>query len=264
MKKAILVVSFGTTHLDTLERTIGAVEGDLAAAFPDREFARAFTSSMVRRRLREREGMEIDSPAQALERLLADGYEDVVVQSTHVMNGEEWEKLRREAQPYAGRFAALSFGSPLLTEAGDYQAAAAALLQRLPPAEDGSALVFMGHGTEHHANAVYALLEYILHDMGRRDIFIGTVEGYPGFQEVCRRLMEQGGVQRLLLLPLMIVAGDHAKNDLAGEDADSWRAQLAGLGYEVACRLEGLGENPKVREIFVEHAKRAVGESELG
>lgn len=262
MKKAILSVSFGTTHLDTLERTIAAIEGDLAAAFPERDFARAFTSSMVRRRLREREGISIDSPEEALERLREKGYQDVVVQSTHVMNGEEWEKLVREAAPYRGRFASLSFGSPLLTEAGDYQAAAKALLERLSEAEAGSAVVFMGHGTEHHANAVYALLEYILHDRGRRDIHIGTVEGYPGFAEVCRRLEEQGDVKRVLLLPLMIVAGDHAKNDLAGEDADSWRAMLARRGYEVTCRLEGLGENPAVREIFVEHAKKAAGERE--
>lgn len=257
MKKAILAVSFGTTHLDTLERTIAAIEGDLAAAFPDRDFARAFTSGMVRRRLWDREGLSVDSPAQALDRLYRAGYEDVVVQSTHVMNGEEWEKLVREARPYADRFAALSFGSPLLTEAADYQAAAKALLDRLPAAEVGSAVVYMGHGTEHHANAVYALLEYILHDMGRRDIHIGTVEGYPGFEEVYRRIEEQGDVKRVLLLPLMIVAGDHAKNDLAGEDADSWRAMLAQRGVEVTCRLEGLGENPRVREIFVEHAKRA-------
>lgn len=256
VKKAILVVSFGTTHLDTLGRTIAAVEQDLAGAFPERDFVRAFTSSMVRRRLREREGLCIDSPGEALERLMEKGYEDVVVQSTHVMNGEEWEKLVREAQPYVGRFSSLALGAPLLTEAGDYQAAAKALLRRLPEAEAGRAIVYMGHGTEHHANAVYALLEYILHDMGRRDIHIGTVEGYPGFQEVGRRLEEQGDVERVLLLPLMIVAGDHAKNDLAGEDADSWRTMLAQSGYKVECRLEGLGENPAVREIFVEHARR--------
>lgn len=257
VKKAILAVSFGTTHLDTLERTIGAIEGDLAAAFPDRALARAFTSGMVRRRLLEREGLRTDSPGEALERLQRAGYGDVVVQSTHVMNGEEWEKLVREARPYGDRFAALSFGSPLLTEAADYQAAAGALLERLPPAEAGQAVVFMGHGTEHHANAVYALLEYILHDMGRRDIHIGTVEGYPGFGEVCRRIGEQGDVERVLLLPLMIVAGDHAKNDLAGEDAGSWRAMLAKQGLAVDCRLEGLGENPAVRSIFVAHARRA-------
>ena len=264
LKKAVLAVSFGTTHLDTMERTIAAIERDLAAAFPERTLARAFTSAMVRRRLAEREGMWTDSPAQALERLWEKGYQDVVVQSTHVMNGEEWEKLVREARPYAGRFASLSFGVPLLTEAGDYQAAATALLERLPEAEAGSAVVFMGHGTEHHANAVYALLEYILHDRGRRDIHIGTVEGYPGFAEVCRRLREQGDVRQVLLLPLMIVAGDHAKNDLAGGDAGSWRAMLERQGLRVDCRLEGLGENPAVRAIFVEHARRAARETPEG
>lgn len=195
MKKAILAVSFGTTFPDTLEKNIAAIEADLAAAFPDRTLRRAFTSGMVIRRLREREGLEIDNVAQALE--------------------------------------------------------------RLPAQEPGQAVVLMGHGTPHHANAVYAALEYVFRDAGRRDIAIGTVEGYPEFGEICRRLEEMGNVQRVVCLPLMVVAGDHAKNDLAGEEADSWRSMLTARGYQVRCILEGLGENPAIRAIFVRHAKEA-------
>ena len=257
MKKALLVVSFGTTFHDTLEKTIAAIERDLAAAFPDRDLYRAFTSGMIIRRLKERDGLAIDNTQEALERLAKMGYTDVVLQSTHVMNGEERDKMMAHALPFVERFERLTFGAPLLTEVEDYHAAARALLERLPEKRPDRAVVYMGHGTEHHANAVYALLEYVLHDMGRTDIHIGTVEGYPGFDEVCRRLEEQGGVKNVLLVPLMVVSGDHANNDLAGEEPDSWKSRLTAMGYAAACQLEGLGENPAIRSIFVRHAKTA-------
>lgn len=260
MKKAILAVSFGTTHHDTLERTIAAIEADLAAAFPDRDLFRAFTSGMVIRRLRERDGLEVDSVPEALERLLSLGYEDVVLQSTHVINGEERDKMAAQAQPYAARFRRLTIGAPLLTEIGDYFATARALLARLPEQREDTALVFMGHGTEHHANAVYALLEYVFHDLGRRDVVIGTVEGYPGLEEVFRRLEEMPNLHRVVLYPLMVVAGDHAKNDLAGPEEDSWRSRLEARGLHVDCVLEGLGEHPGIRAIFSAHARAALAE----
>ena len=260
MKKAILAVSFGTTFHDTLEKNIGAIEKDLAAAFPDRELRRAFTSGMIIRRLKERDNIHIDNTAQALERLEAEGYTDVVLQSTHVMNGEERDKMMAQALPFADRFERFAIGMPLLTEVEDYHAVAAALDERLPRKEERTALVYMGHGTEHHANAVYALLEYVLHDMGRTDIHIGTVEGYPGFEEVCRRLEEMGNVKLVVLLPLLVVAGDHAKNDLAGDEEDSWKSRLEEMGYAVRCVLEGLGENPALRAIFVRHAMEAAQE----
>ena len=258
-KKAILAVSFGTTFHDTLEKTIAAIEADLAAAFPDREVRRAFTSGMILRRLRERDGLEIDNVTQALERLEAEGFTDVTVQPTHVMNGDERDKMMAQAMPFAARFAHFAVGAPLLTETEDYFAAARALLERLPRQREDAALVYMGHGTGHYANAVYALLEYVLHDLGRRDIHIGTVEGYPGFDEVCRRLAETPQVKQVTLLPLMVVAGDHAKNDLAGQEEDSWRSTLEKRGYAVRCVLEGLGENPAIRAIFVRHAREAAG-----
>lgn len=257
MKKAVLAVSFGTTFHDTLEKNIVAIERDLAAAFPDRDVFRAFTSGMVLRRLRERDGIEIDNVSQALERLHGAGYGDVVVQSTHVMNGEEYDKLRELAAPYAGRFERLAFGAPLLTATRDYHDVVDAVLQRLPAEEADTAVVLMGHGTTHHANAVYAALEYVFHDTGREDIHIGTVEGYPTFEEVCRRLEEKGTVKKVVCAPLMVVAGDHAKNDLAGDEPDSWRSMLEERGYAVSCILEGLGENPAIRAVFVRHAREA-------
>lgn len=264
MKKAILAVSFGTSHADTLEKTIGAIEADLAAAFPDRQLFRAFTSGMIVKKLNRRDGLAIRTVSQALEALAGEGYEDVVLQSTHVINGEEWDKLRAQAAPFAGQFHRLSFGMPLLTGIEDYRAVTEALLSRLPGPEPGTAIVFMGHGSEHPANAVYAILEYMFHDLGRRDIRVGTVEGYPGFEEVSRRLQEAGDVKRVRCYPLMVVAGDHAKNDLAGEEPDSWRSRLEAQGYEVRCILEGLGEIPEIRAIFVDHAQGAVEEENHG
>lgn len=259
MNQAILVVSFGTTFQDTLEKNIVPTEQALQAAFPQRKLARAFTSGVVMRRLRQRHGMEVDDVPQALQRLVEEGITDVVIQPTHIMNGEEYDKLCRLAEPFAASLKRLKMGSALLTSAEDFQLVVQALCQYIPQPKPGQAIVFMGHGTSHSANAVYAALEYVFRDMGRTDVAIGTVEGYPGFEEVCRRLKEMGDIQEVICAPLMMVAGDHARNDLAGDEEDSWKSMLQERGYQVSCQLMGLGEMPEIREIFVRHAIEAAG-----
>ena len=256
-KKAILAVSFGTSYQDTLERTIGAIERQIAAAFPDRSLIRAFTSGMICRKLRERDGIEVPSPAQALEQLLGEGVTDVVIQPTHVINGAEYDKLMAQAAPYRDKFARLAVGKPLLTSVEDYEAVAQAILAQLPGQRADTAHVFMGHGTEHYVNPSYTQLEYLFHDMGRKDIVIGTVEGYPGLEQVLRRLSERPEVRKAALHPLMVVAGDHARNDLAGEEPDSWKNALEHAGYGVACDLRGLGEFPGIQQLFAGHARQA-------
>ena len=154
----------------------------------------------------------------------------------------------------------MSVGAPLLTTVEDYHALAAAVLAELPEEREDTAMIFMGHGTEHYVNPSYAQLEYVFHDLGRRDFLIGTVEGYPALEQVLRRMAERPEVKRAVLCPLMVVAGDHAKNDLAGADEDSWKSRLESLGYEVLCNLKGLGEYRGVREMFVGHALAAAGE----
>ena len=243
-ERAVLAVSFGTSHRDTLEKNIAAIEAELAAAFPERTVRRAFTSGMILRKLAG-EGTHIDNVPQALERLLAEDCTDVVVQPTHVMNGEEYHKLLAQAEPYRARFARMTFE------------AFTALMEALPAQRADTAVLYMGHGSEHQANSAYALMEYTFHDLGRKDVVIGTVEGYPGFGEALRRLKERPQVRRVELRPLMTVAGDHAKNDLAGDEEDSWRRRLEAEGYETACVLTGLGEYPAVRALFVEHARQA-------
>ena len=256
-KKAILAVSFGTSYHDTLERTIGAIEQALAAVFPDRMLLRAFTSGMICRKLRERDGVDIPSPARALEQLLDEGVTDVVIQPTHVINGAEYDKLMDQAAPFREKFARLTVGAPLLTSIEDYQAVADAILEQLPGQQPDTTQVFMGHGTEHYVNPSYTQLEYLFHDMGRKDIVIGTVEGYPGLEQVLRRLAERPEVRKAALHPLMVVAGDHARNDLAGEEPDSWKNALEHAGYGVACDLRGLGEFPGIQQLFAGHARQA-------
>ena len=257
-KKALLAVSFGTSHHDTLEKTIAAIEKDLAAAFPDRVLRRAFTSGMILRHIARRDNIRIDDVPAALNRLREEGFSDVLVQPTHIMNGDEYDKLMAQAAPFEGQFAALRFGAPLLTAAEDYRDTALALLEELPPEQAGKAVLFMGHGTEHYANSAYALLEYVFHDLGRKDIVVGTVEGWPDFDAALRRLKERPSLKEVELRPLMIVAGDHAKNDLAGEEPHSWKNRLAGEGYAVTCVLKGIGEYPAVRALFCRHAKAAL------
>lgn len=165
----------------------------------------------------------------------------MVVQPTHVMNGDEYDKLRSLAEPFSGGFDHLAFGAPLLTATRDYHDVVDAMLERQPARPRTRPLVLMGHGTTHHTNAVYAALEYVFHDSGREDVHIGTVEGYPSFEEICRRLGEHPDVLNVVCAPLMVVAGDHAKNDLAGAEEDSWQSQLEKRGYAVAASWRGWG-----------------------
>jgi sirohydrochlorin cobaltochelatase len=257
VKQAILVVSFGTSHRDTLEKTIQATEEAIGAAFPQWEVRRAFTSGMIIKKWASRDGVTIDNVSEALEKLYQEGYSRVVVQSAHVMHGEEYEKLVRQVEPWKERLH-LSLGMPLLHQLSDYEAVAQALLSWLPQPEEDQALVLMGHGTLHFANSCYAQLEHLLQAACPR-IYVGTVEGYPALEQVMERLQRHPNLRRVMLAPLMLVAGDHAKNDMAGEE-DSWKCILESQGYQVDCVLRGLGECADIRQVFVTHCAAAMEE----
>lgn len=255
MKKAILAVSFGTSYPDTLRKTIAATEQALAEAFPDWEVRRAFTSGMIIRKLKERDGVEIENVHQAMHRLEEEGYTHVAVQSTHVMHGEEYEKMLSQLEPYRMRMK-ISVGMPLLHSEGDYLSVAKALLNWLPTLDADEALVLMGHGTTHFANSAYAQMEHMLQAHCDR-VYLATVEGYPTLDSVERQLAKRPEIRRLMLAPFMLVAGDHARNDMSG-DEDSWAEQLKQAGYTVRCILQGLGECSAIRELFVEHCRLAM------
>lgn len=255
MKKAILVVSFGTSYHDTLEKTIAATEKAIGEAFPGWEVRRAFTSNIIMKKLRSRDGLEIDSVSQAMAKLEAQGYTHVAVQPTHVMHGEEYEKLLSQLEPYRQRLN-IRVGEPLLDRQEDYELVSDALLGWLPGVAEDEALVLMGHGTAHYANASYGQLEQNLQDR-QKSVYVATVEGYPTLERVIRLLKDRPEIKKITLAPFMLVAGDHARNDMAGDD-DSWKRELEDAGYSVQCILQGLGECPAIRQLFVEHCAQAV------
>ena len=255
MNKAILAVSFGTSYPDTLEKTIAATEKALAAAYPDWPAFRAFTSGMIIKKLQSRDGVHIDNVAQAMERLKDAGVTQVAVQSTHVMHGEEYEKMLAQLSPYRAVMD-IAVGAPLLHAQRDYEAVADALLSWLPVPGADEALLLMGHGTEHFANAAYAQMEHVLRARCDR-IYLATVEGYPTLDSVLEQLKKRPEIRRLTLAPFMLVAGDHARNDMAGGE-DSWKVQLEDKGYEVRCILKGLGECPAIQNLFVAHCGDAM------
>lgn len=260
-KQAILAVSFGTSHEDTRKKTIDVIEAQIRNTFPEWEVRRAFTSGMILQTLKQRDGIHIDNVRQAMVRLAEDGYEKVFLQPTHIMNGDEFDKLVSQAREEADRFQWVKTGKPLLTSSDDYQKTCHGIMKSFPDLKREEALVLMGHGTGHFADAAYAALDYRFKALGYHNVFVGTVEGYPELEEILPMIREYNP-KKVLLLPFMIVAGDHAKNDMAGEESDSWKSIFKKEGYCVECILKGMGEFPEIREIFMEHIRDGLQEQE--
>ncbi len=254
-KKAILVVSFGTSYPETRALTLDALETDFRNEFSDYDIYSAYTSNIIRRKLKKRDNIEIMSPFEALDFLYKEGYEEVYVQSLHIINGFEFVKIKKAIMEHEDDFKKLEVGHPLLTELEDYDVLVEALSKQFPNLEANQAIVLMGHGTEHFSNAAYPALERVFRAKGNRQVYIGTVEGFPEIDEVMQEL-KHDNVQSVILMPMMIVAGDHATNDLAGDDEDSWKSMLLAAGYDVTVNLKGMGENPEIRKIYLEHAKQ--------
>ena len=250
-KKAILVVSFGTSHNDTRTITIDAIESDIAATFPDFTVYRAWTSGMIIQKVFKRDNLKIFTVTEAMEQMRADGITDVIIQPTHVINGIENDLMKEHALAFQKDFRSIRFGTPLLTSEADNLAVITAITKNFSFLSPRDALVLMGHGTTHYANAIYAALDYQFKEMGFSNIFIGTVEAYPDMDTLLR-LVDRFQPEQLFLAPFMIVAGDHAVNDMAGEE-DSWKSQFETLGYPVTCILKGLGEYEAIRKLFLSH-----------
>lgn len=246
-KAALLVVHFGTTHDDTRALTLDAITERMRREFPSLEVREAYTSRIVMRRLGER-GIRKLNPVQALAGLLTDGYTHVIIQSTNVIDGIEMESLRRDAAQMAPLFKEIRIGTPLLYAPDDYRQVIRALSEQ----ETGGAFTLLiGHGTYTPTTAQYAMLDYMLHASGHEDYAVATVEGYPSLDDALAYVRKQKKVRRLRLVPFMLVAGDHAKNDIAGE----MRERLEREGYEVEVMLEGLGQQEAIQDIFVAHAR---------
>ncbi|MCX7715597.1 MAG: sirohydrochlorin cobaltochelatase [Clostridia bacterium] len=251
-KKAVLVISFGTTHTDTLEKTIGAVEKDIAEAFEGFEIRRAFTSKMVIEKLKKESNVAVDDVKSALDRLCAEGFSEVICQSTHIICGEEFHDMCKAVSAFSDKLS-IKVGMPLLTSSNDYMDLVHALAEALPKEK---LCLLMGHGTNHPANSAYPALDYYFKLLGFSNVYVGTVEGFPEFDTVLE-LIQKAEVKKALLMPLMLVAGEHAKNDMAGGE-NSWKSRLDALGWETECIVKGLGEYEGVRKLYVKHAKEAL------
>lgn len=254
--KALLVVSFGTSYPETRERTIDAIERDLATAFPDRMLYRAWTSGFIIKKLRKRGEEAPHTLHEALRAMAADGVHNVLVQPTHITPGFEHQLIDQAFEEFEGCFDTVAYGAPLLADDEDTQLVAQALADEFPR-EEGQLIALMGHGAPDGPNHLYVEIERALADRGRDDVCIALVEGTPDVEHVLDRARREKPA-RALLAPLMIVAGDHANNDLAGDENDSWKSLIEALGIPTRCRLAGLGEYPAIRSLFVEHACTAL------
>lgn len=255
MEKGILVVSFGTSHLDTMKKTISVIEQEISERFQEYRVYRAFTSGMIIRKLKRTENLAVDTVQEALNRMKEDGIEDVIVQPTHIINGVEYDRMMKELMENMFLFRRIRVGKPLLSSVDDYKKSIHAVMAETR-LEDDEMLVLMGHGTDHHANSAYPTLEYTFHALGYNQVLVGTVESFPELKNVMAKL-EISGKKKVVLMPFMLVAGDHAKNDMAGEE-DSWKSELEDAGYEVRVIMKGLGEFEGIRKIFTEHLEEEI------
>ena len=260
-EKELLVVSFGTSFNDSRRLTVGAIEKALQEAYPDWSVRRAFTSQIIIDHLAKRDGEIIDNVHDALERAIRNGVKILVVQPTHLMDGFEYNDLKKELAAYADAFDQIVLGDALLTIDRDFDMVAEAIVEATAAYDDGeTAVCFMGHGTEAASNGVYAKMQTVLSEAGCEHYYIGTVEAEPSVEDVLESV-RAGSYKRVVLRPLMIVAGDHANNDMAGDEADSWKSVFEAAGYEVSCVVEGLGQLPAIRQLIVEHAGEALAKA---
>ncbi len=280
-EKELLVVSFGTSFNDSRAQDIGGIEKTLQAAYPDWSVRRAFTAQIIINHVQARDGEKIDNMDQALQRAVDNGVKHLVIQPTHLMHGAEYDELCAAAESYKDRIETIEIAEPLLGEVGkdgsetnaDKKAVAEALTAEAvkaagyesleAAAKDSTAFVFMGHGTSHAAAVTYTQMQTQMDELAYGNVYIGTVEGKPA-ETACEAVIErikEAGYQKVVLRPLMVVAGDHANNDMAGDDDDSWKSQfLASYAFDtVTCQIGGLGGIPAIEQIYVEHTAAVIG-----
>lgn len=254
----LLVASFGTSYNDNRRLTIGAIEEAMEAAFPDYSVRRGFTSQIIIDHVKDRDGEVIDNMTEAFNRAIDNGVKTLVIQPTHLMDGLEYSDVVNEAAEFSDSFEKIAIGRPLLDTDADFEAVIKAITEATAEYDDGeTAICFMGHGTEAESNQVYGKMQDMLTAAGYENYFVGTVEAEPGLEDVLAAVGE-GSYKKAVLLPLMIVAGDHANNDMAGDEEGTWKTEFEAAGYEVTCVLNGLGELEAIQQLFVEHAQAAM------
>ncbi|MBO5537166.1 MAG: sirohydrochlorin cobaltochelatase [Clostridia bacterium] len=279
-ERELLVVSFGTSYNASRVEDIGAIEKALQKALPEMSVRRAFTSQIIINHVQARDGERIDNVAQALDRAVSNGVKTLVIQPTLLMHGAEYDELCETVAAYADKFESVAVAEPLLGKVGrdasavneDKQTVAKAVVADAvadagygsleEAAGEGVAFVLMGHGTSHTAKVSYSQMQEQMKNLKYENVFIGTVEGEPE-ETACENVIEAvkaAGYKKVVLRPLMVVAGDHAHNDMAGEDEDSWvnLFRAAGAFDQVECQIAGLGSIPAIQDLYIEHAKEAM------
>ncbi len=261
----LLVVSFGTSFNDNRVATIKAVEDAMEKAFPDYSVRRGFTANIIIEHIFRRDGEIIDDVAESLDRAKANGVKNLLVQPTHLMNGFEYGDLVKNLERREGDFESVRIGAPLLTSDEDFRIVAEAMVDATSSlAADGkTAVCYMGHGTEAASHSIYDRMQKVLNDAGHDNYFIGTVEAAPLAEDLVK-LVKAAGYTKVVLRPMMIVAGDHANNDMAGDEEDSWKSIFTAAGLEVTCEVKGLGELSAIQNLLIAHAKDAKPLSETG
>lgn len=276
----ILVVSFGTSFNDSRVDDIKGIEDAMQEAYPDWSVRRAFTAQIIINHVQARDGEVIDNMQQAMDRAVANGVKNLIVQPTHLMHGAEYDEMKELVDQYADKFESVAIAEPLLGEVGsdatvinaDKEAVAKAITAEAvkdagydsaeAAAKDGVAFVFMGHGTTHVAKVSYSQMQTQMAELGYKNVFVGTVEGEPE-ETSCEAVIEAAkaaGYKKVVLRPLMVVAGDHANNDMAGDDAESWKSMFDASGDfdSVDCQISGLGGMDSIQQLYVEHTAAAI------
>ena len=245
-KAAILMVYFGTTHDDTRAKTIDALFDRVQKEYPDVEVRNAYTSRIVLKRLKDR-NIDIQNPVEALKKLHDDGYTHVLIQTSTVIDGVEMESLNKNVDELTGLFKDIRIGNPLLYTPDDYKSVIKALTSNY---KNDTAYIWVGHGTYDPSTAQYTMVDYVLKAEGYDNCFVGTIEGYPAYEDMLVQL-NKSGLKNIVLVPFMFVAGEHAKNDIA----EDWKEDLEKEGYNVTVDMRGLGENPQIQDIYLDHLK---------
>ncbi|MPQ42932.1 sirohydrochlorin cobaltochelatase [Clostridium tarantellae] len=266
MKKAILVVSFGTSYLDALKNSIEKIENYIGHTFKEYRIQRAFTSNMIIKSIKKKHNIDILTPEEALLKLKSEGVEDVIVQPLHIIPGEEFQYVKNVVDKYLNSFKSIKIGRPIFYFQGieelpqDYTLFIESVKHLF---NDVESTVLFGHGSANPSNSCYGCLQAVLQDEGYDNVFVGTVEGYPNFNNVLKTLKRKN-IKKVKLVPLMVVAGDHAKNDMASEEEDSWKSMLESEGIKVKVHLSGLGELDSFNELYINRINDVIKHRYIG
>ena len=262
MKKAIIVASFGTSYENALKNSIEVIENEIEERFKEYDIFRAFTSHKIIKKLKVTKNISVLTPEEVLEELYLDGYDEVIIQPLHIIPGEEYDYIKNVMEDFKEKFYCIKIGRPIFYYQGvegvpdDYSLFIKSIDKVLKENEN---VVLFGHGTSHPATSVYGCIQAVLQDEGYENVFVGTVEGYPSLDNVLNRLKRKN-IKEVLLMPLMVVAGDHVLNDMASEEEDSWKTILESEGIKVNLFMKGLGEIKEFRSLYLDRIEDIIND----